>query len=48
MDDALSIEYHTLRLPAGTVLDGAVVELQARPDRTIVDAEVRIPGPPVP
>jgi hypothetical protein len=41
-------EYHTLRIPAGTDLDGAVVELQERPDRTVVTAEIRIPGPPVP
>jgi hypothetical protein len=39
------VEYRALRVPAGTVLDGAVVELAAPPDRTIVDAQVRIPAP---
>ena len=48
MDDNSAGEYHTLRIPPGTIVDGAVVELQASPDRTIVNAVVRIDGPAVP
>ena len=36
-----------LRIPRGTILDGAIVEL-AQDENGVVTAEVRIPGPPVP
>jgi hypothetical protein len=48
MDDNSAGEYHTVRIPAGTSLDGAVAELQAPADSTIITAEIRIPGKAAP
>ncbi|WP_460994308.1 hypothetical protein, partial [Staphylococcus aureus] len=48
MDGNSAGEYHTIRIPAGTMVDGAVVELQAPADSTIITAVLRIPGPPAP
>jgi hypothetical protein len=39
-------DWYLLRIPAGTHVDGAVVEL-ARDDRRTVTAGIRTPGPAV-
>jgi hypothetical protein len=43
----MDINVAIVRVPPGTVIDGAVVELAAQADGTI-SADVRIPGPAAP
>jgi hypothetical protein len=41
------MDHYQIRIPAGTMVDGAVVELSLD-ERGIITAEIRIPGPAVP